>query len=213
MVIACVAVSMIVTPWKHLFRPVRRLLKKHQPLAFCKAQQLHTYVFWIKRDKYFTIKSCWRDISACIYDKTFSPKHVGQSQWSLSCFRFASWTLLQIMSKHQLSPSLISWFFSVASFRPTMNHSILCFDDNILFLPSIHSWVSIEYSWWRALGAGAEQSEHAFGAEQSGTLLKLFGASGSSIQSQNLELSCWSSVFCSSLVNKNFSVILRLEEI
>jgi len=28
-----------------------------------------------------------------------------------------------------------------------------------------------------------------------------------------LKLSCWSSVFCSSLVNKNFSVILRQEEI
>ena len=35
------AVSMIVTPWKQLLRPARRLFKKHHLFSLCKAQQVH----------------------------------------------------------------------------------------------------------------------------------------------------------------------------
>ena len=41
------AVSMIVTPWKQLLRPVRRLFKKHHLFSLCKAQQVQKYIFWM----------------------------------------------------------------------------------------------------------------------------------------------------------------------
>ena len=60
------------------------------------------------------------------------------------------------------------------------------------------SWASIECSWWRALGAGADQSEHDYldrrSTDSRSTLLKLFGASLPSSPCCSSLLKIWSSV-------------------
>ena len=95
-----------------------------------------------KREKYFTIKSYWRDMSACICHNLFC-----QMRMNLNG------PYLVFVLPIDLALMMSNIWFAVSCVLLTRWITPV-------FLPT-SCRASIEYSWWRANGAGVGQSEHA----------------------------------------------------